>query len=278
MLFVTNFIYEPEDMNSYVNIIKNEHFFMGNIFFEFGSKITLWLIGIISTDIPFAIFLICGALLYYSVHLDHSLFRKLCWIPLIGMYYGENFLFNQIRMTFGLPFFMLWYINENKSYSYVYLLISSFFHIIYIVPLFLYVASHGKIWLFSIVLILLSPYYFPILIEQASVIEKIYFYSVIEGSSEFILLRMALFISFVLVIKKLKTEVFENRLFRSYLIYFLVVLFLFDFLPVIFGRISTLVILSEPFIVSELSKQKAIYAFYLIFLTTFGVMRVWLQS
>jgi hypothetical protein len=277
MLLAIGFIYEPDDLDSYVNIVNSNNLFDENIYFEFGSKTFLTLMGFTSLDIIISIYCVCFAILYYLVLIDPSFFRKLCWVPLIGMYYGENLLFNQFRMSLGLTFFILWYINLGNPKSYIFILFSSFFHIIYITPLILYFASHRNIWLLSVLITCLLPLFFQSLVDYFSIIEKIYFYNIIEGSNTFIIFRMALFISFVLVVKKFNTNIIKDRLLRSYLIYFLAVILLFDFLPVVFGRISSLIILSEPFIVCNLTKNRFIYGLYLIILLTLGVMRIWLQ-
>ena len=278
MLFALLFIFQPPDVSSYSAIIQENKLFMNSSnVYEIASKGILWLIGQIFSDVMVPLIFSCAFVLLLCVHLDTVLVRKIYLVLILGIYFGENFLFNQIRMVYGLPFFSLWLIYQDKKYAWFYLVIAVFFHMAFLLPLLLYFASSRKIFLFMALTILGSSFYLSEIIEFASILQKVRTYAIIEGQSTFIILRMSILLLFVLFLKKGSIRLYNNQLFRMYLLTFLSVIVLYDYLPVIFGRMSSLIVLTEPFLITQLTNQKYAYILYAVVLIILGGINLWLR-
>jgi len=241
-------------------------------FIELGSLFVISLLPralLLNSDI-YLVTLSIVALLYLISKLN-SFYSKLSLIFLLAGFYGSNLLLSQYKMLLAICFtvFIFEYSKQNKAKNKLLPLSLFLFHS----QALLYSLAHY----FSLKQCLLYSCIVGVFISQLIIITNIYFgdiylfskiatYTVTEGDalSNFTLLRLILFsiATFFLIQDK------ENYYYKCYLVCVLFSLFSISF-PVIAGRIASMAVILEPFIIDNYKNKvyRQIFLYFCILIT-----------
>lgn len=273
LISVVLIYYSPADFNTYAmsSKLSSEDALKIFNYIEFGSFFIISVIPnlfYINSDIYLV--LLSFFLLMYLVSSVKSFYSKISLIFLMAGFYGENLLLSQYKMLLATCFIVFAYrYSMKKPKNNLFPLINFIFHSQAVLYTLAYYISLKKCLIYSLVIGFFSIYilfYGSVYFEKFYVTSKIMTYTMTDGDnlSNFTLIKIVFFsfISLFLIDDK------ENYYYKCYVI---CVVFCLSFLsfPVVSGRIASMAVILEPFIIDKYKNKlyRKIFLFYCIFIT-----------